>query len=73
MRNSGLVALGIERRAAKKVVNPRAGSRWLFAFAALSELPLGLGKWLSLRCVVAQRSKGLANADNFGIRSKLYW
>ena len=27
-----------------KVVNPRAGSRWLFAFAALSELPLEPGK-----------------------------
>jgi hypothetical protein len=44
-----------------KVVNPRAGSRWLFAFAALSELPLEPGTWSSLRYVVAQWSKELAN------------
>jgi hypothetical protein len=36
-----------------KVVNPRAGSRWLFAFAALSELPLEPGTRSSLRYVVA--------------------
>jgi hypothetical protein len=36
-----------------KVVNPRAGSRWLFALAALSELPLEPGTWSSLRYVVA--------------------
>jgi hypothetical protein len=44
-----------------KVVNPRAGSRWLFAFAALSELPLEPGTSSSLRNVVTQWSKGLAN------------
>jgi hypothetical protein len=42
-------------------VNPRAGSRWLLAFAALSELPLEPGTWSSLRYVVMQWSKGLAN------------
>ena len=45
-------------------MNPRAGSRWLFAFAALSELPLEPGKWSSLRYVVAQWSKGLANVSH---------
>ena len=47
-----------------KVVNPRAGSRWLFAFAALSELPLEPGTWSSLRYVVTQCSKGLANVGH---------
>jgi hypothetical protein len=50
-------------------VNPRDGSRWsgspwLFAFAALSELPLEPGKWSSLRYVVAHWSKGLANVSH---------
>src|ERR1700722_12658502 len=47
-----------------KVVNPRAGSRWLFAFAALSELPLEPGTWSSLRYVVTQWSKGLTNVGH---------
>ena len=38
-------------------MNPRAGSRWLFAFAALSELPLEPSTWSSLR----QWRKELAN------------
>ena len=49
--SSRVSKLAADRRG--KVVNPRAGSRWLFAFAALSELPLEPGKWSSLRYVVA--------------------
>ena len=45
-------------------MNPRAGSRWLFAFAALSELPLEPGKWSSLRYGVTQWSKELANVGH---------
>jgi hypothetical protein len=59
-RSDGIVA---DHRG--KVVNPRAGSRWLFC-TPLGELAQPPGIWPDLRCVVAQWSKRLANAGNLG-------
>jgi hypothetical protein len=64
LKSAGVRVRGASCRPPREGSEPRAGSRWLFAFAALSELPLEPGKWSSLRYVVAQWSKGLANVSH---------